>query len=241
MSLLLSLRQLTIGAVRFGLGALDLELRRIPARGLKAFCRHTKTPIRSLRRLSGDSWFVDIGAFEGECAQAIYDEFQCNVVCFEPSARAVYHLLGRFYGKTKVSVIAAGVSDRTEKVHLLHKANADGHSLFEELAGDASLGFEEVQTIDLVEYLDRAGIKKVDLMKINCEGCEWKLLTRLIDSGRISSVVQLVIQWHGSVCAPTVWNETWARLSRTHDRFRHHRAWELWTLKGALPRPTGSV
>lgn len=57
----------------------------------------------------------------------------------------------------------------------------------------------ETQTIDLDTLLARAGRTECDVLKLDVEGAEYALLDALVDSGRIKSARQVLIEFHHGV------------------------------------------
>lgn len=74
----------------------------------------------------------------------------------------------------------------------------------------------------------------VDVMKLNVEGAEFPILRRLIDTGQISQVRSMLIQFHGFM--PNAYDLYMAiakDLKSTHTmRWRDPWAWERWDLRG---------
>lgn len=212
-----------------------MEIRRKPLMGLDLFLYQTKLPKEILVPLREDSLFLDVGGYAGACSEGIYEAFNCNIICFEPSLSAFKFLEWKFFGIEKIKLEHCALLDKEGTASLYHKSNFDGNSLFKSLIGpiddEGSCSHESVKTIDITHYLRSSRINKIDLMKLNCEGGEWCILKSLIDSGLIASVKQIIVQWHGDACSLDVRKDIWRNLSKSHDVFKYHPAWQLYRLK----------
>jgi hypothetical protein len=59
----------------------------------------------------------------------------------------------------------------------------------------AEVGEEAVRVVDVVEALDAdVGGGDVDLMSVNCEGCEWFVVHRLVTSSRVRQIKRLQVR-----------------------------------------------
>jgi hypothetical protein len=108
---------------------------------------------------------------------------------------------------------------------------ADGSSFFgkQHNPQNAAVGLR-VPIMDVVEFLDRYQATKVDLMKLNIEGGEYPVLKRLIDSGRITAIQRLLVQFHVFYPQARRLRRTLKRqLSETHECvFDYPFVWECW-------------
>lgn len=82
-------------------------------------------------------------------------------------------------------------------------------------------------------------IRRVDLLQINCEGCEWELLESLLDDEQIHIFHHIQVQFHPSAD----WVEDQLvryaaiqdRLTKTHELlYDQPWIWQLWQLKSFL-------
>jgi len=130
--------------------------------------------------LSKDSIVIDIGANIGIFSVAV-SSCAGKVFAFEP-VKDNFDLLieniklNKLIGK--IIPFNYAVSDKNEKLKIyLFSYNRGSHSIYAK-----GKRFEEVKAITLREVFDDNKIDKCDLLKIDAEGCEYKILFGLPDN-----------------------------------------------------------
>ena len=85
--------------------------------------------------------------------------------------------------------------------------------------------------LDAAEVIGKNHV--VDLLALNCEGSEYNILDRLIETGAISKVRQLLVQFHAFYTdAETRRDAIRQRLAETHaEGFSYPYCWEFWRRK----------
>jgi FkbM family methyltransferase len=90
---------------------------------------------------------------------------------------------------------------------------------------------------EMDDHLRRQDGKPVDILHMNCEGCEWEMLTRLMDADMLQYVKMLQVSFHnysekGIGYLLPQYCLIHEHLMRTHDKvFAVPFAWERWSLK----------
>ena len=170
--------------------------------------------------LTPDSVVWDVGGYEGNFAAQIYLKYRCRVRVFEPVFTGkVINTLGHY--PIEVSPVGLGGRQRTEKMRI----KGDSTGLF------ADSGEEiDVVIVDASALLDADHIA---LLKLNCEGAEYEILERLLETGDAQRIRDIQVQFH--TCAPH-WQERYdaiaAGLGVTHElTYRAPFCWENWRLK----------
>ena len=171
----------------------------------------------------------DVGGFEGQWASDIAGRFACRIEIFEPMPSAVDGLRRRFAANPKITVhdFALGPADGRLKLTLAGDASS---LLPHAAAGEPAV---EVAVRDIAAYCEQAGVSRIDLLKLNIEGGEYALLERLVESGWITRVRNLQVQFHDFVPRAEALRENLAeRLMLTHERaWCYEFVWESWRLK----------
>lgn len=179
--------------------------------------------------LDADSTVLDLGGYHGDFAAAMMDRYACRVFVFEPLP-AFYELCReRFRDVETVTCLPYGLSNRTVMMPISLDANAS--STF-------AASRREVETTDIqLRAVDEAwselGLKTVDLCKINIEGGEFDVLDRLIETGLVTRIRNLQVQFHAFVPDAGARREAIAaQLSNTHSRvWNYEFVWESWQRK----------
>ncbi|MDD4871881.1 MAG: FkbM family methyltransferase [Kiritimatiellae bacterium] len=179
--------------------------------------------------LGPDALVLDLGGYQGQWASDIFARYLCRIEVFEPVPEFAEKIRERFRrnGKIRVHEFALGGSSRKDVI----KINADGSSLFASADKTAT-----VEVVDISEWLEKEGVRKVDLMKINVEGAEYELIERLIETRMIRIVNHLQVQFHDVVPdAETRMKTILAALEKTHyPTYQFKFVWENWTRKPGI-------
>jgi FkbM family methyltransferase len=179
--------------------------------------------------LDPGSIVFDMGGFEGSWAAEIFSRYACRVEIFEPAPTFAEKIKNRFAKNPYLRVHTCGLAARTRSEHL--SLSSDASSVFIKPDGATV----PIELVDAKEWFDRNPTPRVDFMKINIEGGEYELLERLIETGLISRVVQLHIQFHEiAVDSKARMEAIRGKLALTHDALFHYTfVWDGWRLKGA--------
>jgi FkbM family methyltransferase len=177
--------------------------------------------LEQMPKADGSPVIFDVGANTGEYALAALQACGSgtSVHCFEPSPAAFQGLVSRLGGHGSVRLNNLGLTSNEDGVGILYcnKHGGTGSSLIAKDLPDGAFAYElreEVRLTTLDAYLKKAGIDKIDLLKIDVEGLELEVLrgaSAALASGRIDR-----IQFEfgeGSVTAGTHFRDFYALLS----------------------------
>ncbi len=169
--------------------------------------------------LNENSIVFDIGAFCGTFADEIVRRYNCNVFAFEP----VYDFFKTIKEGEKVKKFNFAVSDQDKK----DKIYVNGAST------SAYCGGEEVEIQFRDIYALICDIEKIDLMKINIEGEEFRVLPRMISTGIIQKCENIQIQYHPFIKdADSMRTAINSELEKTHTQtWCFPFVWENWRKK----------
>lgn len=173
--------------------------------------------------LTPESVVVDAGGYKGDWSGEIYKRYFPYIHIFEPILYFSRNIKARFADHGKIKVYDAGLSDETreEKIYL----NADSSSLH-----SATEHFQVIQLISFDEFLLKSGVEKIDLMKINIEGEEYRLLIGMIEKNNIEKVRRFLIQFHDNIegCQEK-YDFIASELGKTHRLiWQYKNVWECW-------------
>lgn len=190
--------------------------------------------------LDASSIVVDVGGFVGEAVQNFLHKFACRVFIFEPVEEYAHALEKRFRSANdRVIVLNYGIGSRDENVsfvvdgdrsHISDVANAEKTG--------SNGGGQVVQMHTLTPFFDKLerqhGARFVDLMHVNCEGCEFAVLEYLLNSPWIYRIKHLLVQFHSFRDVDAVDRRCTlrSRLACTHTlAWDRAFVWERWDLK----------
>ena len=128
--------------------------------------------------LTPDSVVLDFGGYTGEWAEKISKKYACSIYIFEPVKVFFDQAKEKFKDNPKIKLFNFGLSD------------ADSHEAIS-ISGVASSVFvgkkdTMIKLRDVKKVIDELHLKHVNLLKINIEGGEYKVLPRMIDAGLTS-------------------------------------------------------
>ncbi len=120
----------------------------------------------------------DVGANRGDWTShvlAIAPDIE-KVLCYEPGASALAELQRRYADDPRVQITAAAVSDRPGEQEFFEEPNAgETSSLIASHSQDLATA-RAVRVVTIDEELDRLGIDRVDLLKVDAEGMDLHVL-----------------------------------------------------------------
>lgn len=164
--------------------------------------------------LNDNSVIVDIGARTG----AWSDLVKGQKFCFEPIVEYCNVLREKGYNTYRYAV-----------------SDTHGQGLLGEIDGEASLlqpqGNIQCELIPAESIFYIIGQETIDVMKINVEGAEYKILNNLIVNNVITKIKNIQVQFHVLEDSEHLYNEIAQQLSKTHKlTWRFPFIWENWEL-----------
>lgn len=145
---------------------------------------------------------VDCGAHVGKISQKL-ERRGAIVHAFEPNPYAFQQLEKRFACSNSVHLYNKAVFDRSGSFNLYCHKNSDedevrfaqASSLFKEKPNVREDKYFEVEVVDLSEFLKHIG-SRVRLLKLDVEGAECQILTKLIESNVVDSIDYIFVETH---------------------------------------------
>jgi FkbM family methyltransferase len=184
--------------------------------------------------LGPSSIVLDVGAFRGDWSSEIMRRYDPFIFAFEPIAEHVEGMRARFGNVGKVTLFPFGIADADSQSAMIRSGEAS--SSFLEKQNLKKSDQVTVEMRDVARVFAELGLEEVDLMKVNIEGDEYKLLPRLIETQLISKVRDLLVQFHHWIPnSQTQRDGIQESLRRTHVKlFDYPFTWELWRRKTAI-------
>lgn len=176
--------------------------------------------------LSPNALVFDGGGYRGEWTESIYNKFASQIFVFEPIAEYADVIRNKFQGNDDIQIFQFGLGKQNEKINI--SIGEDGSSVFKNSGASTAIDIKDIK-----EVLDQADIEAVDLLKLNIEGGEYAVLDRLIETGYISKINQLHVQFHHFVDdAKNKRRSIRNALKQTHEcEWNYPFVWESWKIK----------
>ncbi len=173
--------------------------------------------------LNQDSFVVDGGAYLGTWTEQILHRYNCTIAAYEPVQDFFEQLEHKFRNIDNVILHMSGLSSKQQVTEIF-------------IGKDASSTISQVGPKEQITLVDVNGIfseqKQIDLIKLNIEGAEYDVIDRLIESGNIANVRNLLVQFH--TFPPDYkrrYNSVSKRLSATHQKcWSYPYVWEHWEI-----------
>jgi len=151
--------------------------------------------------LNKKSIIVDIGANTGLISQLLLDKYNCHIECYEPNKYAFEVLLNRFRGEKNVKCYNLGVTEKNDEEKMfLHKDAKENQTKYS--TGSSFLiekdninpdDFRIVKTISVKKLINK--FQNIDLIKIDIEGYEYKILPQIINNKK--KIKKVICELHG--------------------------------------------
>lgn len=179
--------------------------------------------------LNSDSLVFDLGGYEGQWASDIYSKYRCRIFIFEPYLPYVKKIRQRFELNDDLTVFDIGLSSESKEVVL--GISDDASSIYKTSATTSVIKLEEA-----LSFFEDHQIHRVDLMKVNIEGGEFDLIDHLIETGLVSRIRNIQVQFHDFVPNAHGWREKLQeKLGLTHKlTYNYEFVWENWEIKEVI-------
>jgi FkbM family methyltransferase len=170
--------------------------------------------VRYLYDLTPDSVVLDVGAYFGNFAKAIFERYHCHILAFEPVEQYIANLRGF---DPKIRCLGYGLGAKSAVVPIA--VRNDSSTLYFG-AGEST---QEVVIRNVVDVFRDLNLDYVDLMKINIEGAEYDLLDLMLDTRLVDRVKHFQIQFHSYGPDELVYCPVGDLSGRTPDSLRTRR------------------
>lgn len=157
-----------------------------------------------LRSVGPGSLVIDCGANVGEIS-ALFLARGADVIAFEPDPVAFEALRRRVGQYPNVTLHQQAVSDRSGTASFFfHKERADGSGGTEFTVSSTLVAEKrnvdtrhsiEVELVDLDAFITALG-RKVDVLKMDVEGAELAILSKMLDKGSYQQIGLMLVETH---------------------------------------------
>ncbi len=176
--------------------------------------------------LEENSIVFDVGGYEGQWASDIFAKYCCTIHIFEPVPQFAENIKKRFIKNSKIIVHQFGFANETIGTKI--SISQDSSSIFKK-----AMNSVDIRLVRAIDFINEHNINKIDLMKINIEGCEYDLLDHLLETDFITNIQNIQVQFHDFIPnAMERMKKIQDKLSITHElTYQFQFVWENWKLK----------
>lgn len=184
------------------------------------------TTLRVNYLLNEQSVVFDVGGYRGDWSDEIIKLYDPFIYIFEPVSEYYSFVVNRFRNNPKVKVYNFGLSNENKIENIAILSNAS--STYKQ-----SDTYLSIELRDIKGFLQEENIEFINLIKINIEGGEYLLLTRLIEEKIILKTQDVQVQFHDFYPnAETLREDLHESLKKTHFiTYNYPFIWENWRLK----------
>tara|TARA_B100000242_G_scaffold188731_1_gene135826 strand:- start:4932 stop:5606 length:675 start_codon:yes stop_codon:yes gene_type:complete len=158
--------------------------------------------LKHMSKLTSNDLVIDIGANIGLVSECLAIRGS-KVISIEPNSKAFTELekIAKKYNNIEAHNIAAGTKDRTTKLYLHNKSQnseedfTQSSSLLSKKPNVSKNYFEEIKEIDFAKFIDNLK-SPIELIKIDIEGYEVKLLNHLLDKKVLKKIKKIYVETH---------------------------------------------
>ena len=200
-------------------------------------------PVESIRHtaykglLNSSSLIVEVGGNIGLDTEKFVALYNCSIISYEPLRSMSDNLVKKFQtnGKVTIRPYGLGSSARTLAIRL-EGADNTGTSVFQTgslLNNSRSEQIELLNIIDEIQSIrkNRTANGMIDLITINCEGCEFEILPALARANLTQYFRIIQFSTHIKLVDETscIYCQIQQALERTHRvKYRYNLLWEGW-------------
>lgn len=174
-------------------------------------------------KLDENSIVFDLGGYHGEWSEKIFNKYKCDVHVFEPINSLYVGIIKKFSNNKKIKVYDFGISDVNETRYI--SLDKDGSSFYTNKENKI-----QCKVKSIIDFIKTENIQKIDLIKINVEGDEFKILQKIIDENLVDNFNNIQVQFHEFY--PNAVNlrlELQEKLKKTHHlTYNYDFVWENW-------------
>lgn len=181
--------------------------------------------------LDKDSVVFEIGAYKGSNMAKLQEKYGCNIYAFEP-VKEFYDIAKKKIDNPKTRLFNFGLSHETKTFPFYLDKNSSSVFPKDSLDKDGAIR-QDCKLVDITEFMDKHGIKDVDLMIIDMEGQEYDFAKKLINSGYLIKIREFMIQFHRVVSDYSRKRKVLRNLfKKTHKQiYCYPFVWEVWERK----------
>ena len=190
--------------------------------------------------LNSSSLIVEVGGNRGHDTVKFIELYNATIISYEPLKEMCKNLskLFNYYPRAEFHPYGFGGRARFLKIEPNDAGNA-GTSIFRPLTSPNSSLIQEIELLDIVKVMNKIRHTRtkdgiIDMLSINCEGCEFEILPALIlnDMLQYFRIIQFASHTNLVPSASCIYCQIEQALERTHRvNYHYTMLWEGWVMK----------
>ncbi|CAF1142425.1 unnamed protein product [Rotaria sordida] len=203
-------------------------------------------PVQGLRHtsyknlLNSSSLIIEVGGNRGHDTTEFIKLYNPFIISFEPLVPMSEALKKKFKTNPKIEIQPYGLGNRARNLLIEPYDYANvGTSIFRKLSSKNSSKIQHIQLLDVVQVIENIRKTKtkygiIDMISINCEGCEFEILPALILNNMIQyfRIIQFGSHMGFVAGSPCIYCQIEQALEKTHRiKYHYKKLWEGWVTK----------
>jgi FkbM family methyltransferase len=190
--------------------------------------------------LDSSSVIIEVGGNRGHDTVKFVELYNPTIISYEPLVPMWKSLSEQFKSNRKVQFHPYGLGSHARSLLIeTHDYGNAGTSIFRKISSANSSKIQQIQLLDIVQVIQnirktRTKNGMVDMISINCEGCEFEILPALILNNMIQYFRIIQFATHIGLVSESscIYCQIEQALERTHQTLYHYsKLWEGWVLK----------
>ncbi len=193
--------------------------------------------------LNSSSLIIEVGGNTGHDTSKFIALYNCSIISFEPLIQMSKGLKDKFKTNSKIEIQPYGLGNRARNLSIEpFDSQNTGTSIFRKLSTKNSTKIQSIELLNVVQVIEnirktRTQNGMIDMISINCEGCEFEILPALIFNNLIQyfRIIQFGSHMDFLSESSCIYCQIEQALERTHQiKYQYTMLWEAWVLKNKL-------
>ncbi|CAF0895143.1 unnamed protein product [Adineta steineri] len=190
--------------------------------------------------LNSSSLIIEVGGNRGHDTVEFIRLYDPWIISYEPLVSMAKNLTEQYKSNSKVKIHPYGLGSYARNLRIEpHDYGNAGTSIFRKLSSENSSQIVQVELLDIVKVIQDIRQTKtkngiIDLLSINCEGCEFEILPALIlnNMTQYFRIIQFATHLGLVPEASCIYCQIELGLEVTHQHLFHYtKLWEGWLFK----------
>ena len=198
--------------------------------------------------LNSSSLIIEVGGNRAHDTVEFIKLYNPFIISFEPLVEMSEKLIEKFKSNGKVGIRPFGLGNRERNLSVepFDFGNA-GTSMFRPLSSSNSSNARRIQLLDVIDVVENIRNTRtqngiIDMISINCEGCEFEILPALILNNMTQYFRIIQFGTHTGLLQEDscIYCQIEQALEKTHQiKFHYIKLWEGWILRNSTR--TGAI